>query len=262
MEQKLTGWRLVILGAVGVISFVTLWELAVLVGLIDRDYLPPPSSLFGEVIRMLKEGNPVLLVDIVVSAKRVLVGFAISALVGVPLGILMGIAPTLKALLDPIISIIRPLPAMSWIPLSMLWLGIDDAQKYAIVFMGCFASVLVYTVDATLRVDSTLIWAARNLGAKRIAIIRHIILPGALPNIISGLKVVLAIAWTCVISAELVGATSGLGFRIWTAKDQFNTSLVLLGMVCISVTVLVLDIIFRFFERLALPWLTPLRRQQ
>jgi len=252
----MTGWRLVVLGAIGVVSFVILWELTVWVGLIERDYLPPPSSLFKEVLRMIEEGNPVLLIDIVVSAKRVLIGFALSALVGVPLGVVMGIVPVVKALLEPIISIIRPLPAMSWIPLSMLWLGIGDAQKYAIVFMGCFASVLVYTVDATLRVDSTLIWAARNLGANRIAVIKHVILPSALPNIMSGLKVVLAIAWTCVISAELVGATSGLGFRIWTAKDQFNTSLVLLGMVCISVTVLILDIIFRFFERLVLPWQT------
>ena len=79
-------------------------------------------------------------------------------------------------------------------------------------------------------------------------------LPGALPNIFSGLKVVLAIAWTCVISAELVGATGGLGFRIWTAKDNFNTSLVLLGMVCISLTVLVLDLLFRLLERSLLPW--------
>ncbi|MHC4663130.1 MAG: ABC transporter permease [Planctomycetota bacterium] len=255
MEKKSLGWMAVVYGAIGVAGFAVLWELSVRINLIDKMYLPAPSQLFAEIITMFREGNPTLLTDILVSAKRVLIGFALSAIAGVPLGLFMGMSPLIKALLDPIISIIRPLPAMSWIPLTMLWLGIDDAQKYAIVFMGCFASVLVYTVDATMRVEPELVRAARNLGAKKWAIIVHVILPGALPNIFSGLKVVLAIAWTCVISAELVGATSGLGFRIWTAKDNFNTSLVLLGMVCISVTVLVLDIVFRFIERLALPWL-------
>ncbi|TET37441.1 MAG: ABC transporter permease [Planctomycetota bacterium] len=255
MEKKSLGWRTVVLGATGVVAFGVLWELAVLLGLIDKTFLPAPSHLFREIIEMFRSADDTLLKDILVSAQRVLIGFALSAVVGVPLGLVMGMSPVLKALLDPIISIIRPLPAMSWIPLTMLWLGIDDAQKYAIVFMGCFASVLVYTVDATMRVEPELVRAARNLGAGKWAIIRHVILPGALPNIFSGLKVVLAIAWTCVISAELVGATSGLGFRIWTAKDNFNTSLVLLGMVCISATVLILDIVFRFVERFALPWL-------
>jgi taurine transport system permease protein len=255
MEKEPLGWKAVILGALGIVAFVVLWELIVLVNLVDRIYLPPPSQLLGDIVRMAREGNTILLADILVSAKRVLIGFALSALVGVPLGLLMGMSRVFKALLDPVISLIRPLPAMSWIPLTMLWLGIEEGQKCAIVFMGCFASVLVYTIDATLRVDPELVRAARNLGAGKLAIVRHVVLPGALPNIFSGLKVVLAIAWTCVISAELVGATSGLGFRIWTAKDQFNTSLVLLGMVSISVTVLILDIVFRFAERMALPWL-------
>jgi taurine transport system permease protein len=255
MAERSLGWRALVIGALSVIGAVAIWELAVRAGLIDRMYLPPPSALFREVSTMARERNGVLLVDVAVSAKRVLIGFVLSALVGVPLGILMGVSRVAKAILDPVISLIRPLPAMSWIPLTMLWLGIDDKQKYAIVFMGCFASVLVYTMDATMRVDILLQRAAQNLGAGRASVIWHVVLPGALPNIFSGLKVVLAIAWTCVISAELVGATSGLGFRIWTAKDQFNTSLVLLGMVSISVTVLILDVIFRAAEWAALPWL-------
>jgi len=136
----------------------------------------------------------------------------------------------------------------------MLWLGIDEQQKYAIVFMGSFASVLVYTTDATMRVDEILISAARNLGASRLQTIRHVMLPAALPNILSGLKVVLAIAWTCVISAEMVGANSGLGFRIWTAKEWSDTGQVLVGMLSISLTVLILDILFRWIEHILLPW--------
>ncbi len=247
-------WQVAVIGSVGLIVFLTVWEGAVRSGLIDAFFLPPPSAVLKRMIQLSTGTDAVLLRDIRVSAVRVLVGFALSALVGVPAGLLMGISPTMRAFFNPVISIIRPLPALSWIPLSMLWLGIGEEQKYAIVFMGCFASVLVYTTDATMRVDPLLSLAARNLGAKRLQVIRHVILPGALPNILSGLKVVLAIAWTCVISAEMVGANVGLGFRIWTAKEWSDTGQVLVGMISISITVLLLDILFRLVERALLPW--------
>jgi taurine transport system permease protein len=252
--RELSLWQILVYGAVGLLVFLGGWELLVRGGVIDPFFLPAPSTVFERMVQLASGPDAVLWHDIKMSATRVLTGFVLSALVGVPFGLMMGMSPAVRAALNPIVSIIRPLPALSWIPLSMLWLGIDEQQKYAIVFMGSFASVLVYTTDATLRVDPTLIAAARNLGASRLQIIRHVMLPGALPNILSGLKVVLAIAWTCVISAEMVGANSGLGFRIWTAKEWSDTGQVLVGMLSISITVLVLDILFRGLERVLLPW--------
>jgi taurine transport system permease protein len=253
-NHSLQLWRTLVLGAVGLLVFLGGWELLVRSGVIDPYFLPAPTDVLRRMADMAVGEDAVLLHDIRMSAQRVLMGFALSAVIGVPLGLIMGMSGRARALLNPVVSIIRPLPALSWIPLSMLWLGIDEQQKYAIVFMGSFASVLVYTTDATLRVDQTLIMAARNLGANRLQVIRHVVLPGALPNILSGLKVVLAIAWTCVISAEMVGANSGLGFRIWTAKEWSDTGQVLVGMLSISLTVLVLDILFRGLERMLLPW--------
>jgi len=253
-EKELGLWQVVVTGAIGLVIFLGLWELTVRIGLIDPFFLPAPSQVLARMRDLATGPEAVLWHDVRMSAVRVLAGFALSALVGVPVGLLMGVSPVIRATLNPIISIIRPLPALSWIPLSMLWLGIDEQQKYAIVFMGSFASVLVYTTDATMRVDQTLILAARNLGAGRLQVLRHVVLPGALPNILSGLKVVLAIAWTCVISAEMVGANSGLGFRIWTAKEWSDTGQVLVGMLSISITVLLLDIAFRGLERLLVPW--------
>ncbi len=253
-EKEFRLWHIIVLGSIGLLSFLTLWEVVVRTGLVDPYFLPPPSIIAERAVQMTAGKDAVLLHDIKMSATRVLTGFFLSALVGVPSGLIMGMSSTVRALLSPIISIIRPLPALSWIPLSMLWLGIDEQQKYAIVFMGCFASILVYTTDATMRVDQTLRRAAMNLGASKFQVMIHVILPGALPDILSGLKVVLAIAWTCVISAEMVGANSGLGFRIWTAKEWSDTGQVLVGMISISVTVLVLDIVSRGVERLLLPW--------
>ncbi len=253
-NTKLNLWQSAVWGGGGLIFFLGLWEGLVRSGLIDPYFLPPPTDIVQRALQLTTGKDAVLLTDIRMSATRVLTGFLLSVLVGLPMGLIMGMNDKIRALFNPIISIIRPLPALSWIPLSMLWLGIDEQQKYAIVFMGCFASILVYTTDATMRVDPILQRAARNLGASRTQVLRHVILPGALPDIISGLKVVLAIAWTCVISAEMVGANSGLGFRIWTAKEWSDTGQVLVGMISISVTVLLLDIMTRGLEKLILPW--------
>lgn len=255
MEKKeLDFWTSVVLGSAGLLVFLGVWELLVRTNIIDPYFLPAPSAIATRALQMTTGKDAILLNDIRMSATRVLTGFLLSALVGLPFGLVMGMSCHVRAVLNPIVSIIRPLPALSWIPLSMLWLGIDEQQKYAIVFMGCFASILVYTTDATMRVDPVLQRAARNLGASKFQVLRHVVLPGALPDILSGLKVVLAIAWTCVISAEMVGANSGLGFRIWTAKEWSDTGQVLVGMISISLTVLILDIITRGIERLLLPW--------
>jgi taurine transport system permease protein len=253
-NKELGLWQVLITGAVGLLVFLAAWELVVRIGVIDAFFLPAPTQIVSRMVQMSSGPDAVLWHDIRMSATRVLTGFVLSAVVGVPVGLVMGMSPVIRASLNPIVSLIRPLPALSWIPLSMLWLGIDEQQKYAIVFMGCFASVLVYTTDATMRVDATLALAARNLGASQLQVLRFVVLPGALPNILSGLKVVLAIAWTCVISAEMVGANSGLGFRIWTAKEFSDTGQVLVGMLSISITVLLLDILFRGLERLLVPW--------
>lgn len=249
-RKELALWQVVVWGSAGLFCFLGIWEGAVRLGLVDAYLLPAPSRILSTIV----DRRDLLFADMLVSARRVLGGFLLSAFVGVPLGLVMGVNPYVRAALNPIISVIRPLPALSWIPLSMIWLGIDESQKYMIVFMGCFASVLVYTVHATMSVDLVLQRAARNLGASPVQVVRHVVLPGALPNIMSGLKVVLAIAWTCVISAEMVGAERGLGVLIWSQKEWGGIALVFSGMICISVTVLVLDVIFRGIERFLVPW--------
>jgi taurine transport system permease protein len=178
----------------------------------------------------------------------------LAGVVAVPLGIVMAVWWPAKAIVDPFISLLRPLPSITWIPLTILWLGIGEEQKVAIVFLGSWIYILVYTLAAVTRVDPVLVRAARNLGAGDVAVMTQVILPAALPGIISGLKITLAISWSCVLSAELVAAQSGLGALIWQGKDWGNLALVLVGMVCISITVLVTDAIVARLERILLPW--------
>src|SRR5262245_39009949 len=250
--------RSVGLGAPAVVVLLAVWYLVPAAGYISPIFLPSPWQVYRQASRYLMDGS--LFWHVVTSGRRVLGGFVLAAIVAIPLGIALGTSRTAKALFDPILSIIRPLPSLSWIPLTILWFGIDEGQKYAIVFMGTFASALLYVMESTRRVDPLLIKAAQNLGASRLDVLREVILPGSLPGLISGLKVCLALAWTCVLSAEMVAATHGLGALIWFAKDWNNMALVMVGMVSISITVLVIDSLFRAIEDRILPWERHMRR--
>jgi len=189
------------------------------------------------------------------SALRILAGFLVSCSVAVPLGIAMGLFPRLRATISPVVSFLRPLPSIAWVPLAVIWLGVDEVQKLAIIFMGSFSAALIYTIEATIKVDPDLVRAARNLGVSPGRMLWKVLLPAALPNIVSGLKVVLAICWTCVISAEIVGTKYGLGNLIWSRKELSDTAAVLVGMACISGVVLVLDLLFGVLERRLVPWM-------
>lgn len=246
------GVDLRLVSMVSLIIFFGLWEIVVRLGFIEPLFLPAPSAIIKRAIIMLQKND--FWVHIFSSGCRVLVGFAAAALVAVPLGVLLGTSRFAKAIADPLLSFLRPLPSMSWIPLSLLWLGITETQKYSIVFMGSFAPSVLYTIEATRNIDPVLIRAARNLGASKYQVMKDVVLPGALPSIIAGLKVMLGIAWTCVISAELVAASKGLGFLIMNGKEMFQTDKVLLGMALISITVMVIDVVFGRLEKLILPW--------
>ena len=237
-------------GAVAVVLLA--WWAATGFGWIAPIFLPSPGDVLHAGRIVLLQGN--LLIDVLVSARRVFTGFAIAAAVAVPLGIVMGVWRPAKAVMDPFVSLLRPLPSITWIPLSILWLGIGELQKVAIVFMGSWIYILLYTYESTRRVDPILLRAARNLGASDVAVMREVVLPGALPGIISGLKVTLAISWSCVLTAEMIAAQNGLGALIWQAKDWGNLPLVLVGMLCISLTVLVADWLALRLEAVLLPW--------
>jgi taurine transport system permease protein len=250
------GWRirhvLLLINLAAVATVFGLWWLSTRLGWIAPIFLPSPGDVWHAAQLTMRDGD--LLNDVLVSARRVFLGFGLAALVAVPLGIVMGVWAPAKAVMDPFVSLLRPLPSITWIPLTILWLGIGEAQKVAIVFMGSWIYILIYTYESTRRVDPLLLRAARNLGASDIAVMREVILPGSLPGILAGLKVTLAISWSCVLTAEMIAAQSGLGALIWQAKDWGNLALVLVGMLCISLTVLVADWLMLRLEQLLLPW--------
>jgi taurine transport system permease protein len=244
--------RLLAISCASVIVFLLVWEMVCRTGLVDQIFLPSPSAVLERGMKMFSEGT--LLWHVLASTRRVMVGFFVATVVAIPLGIALGTSRVALATFNPILSFLRPLPSMSWIPLSLLWFGITETQKYSIVFMGTFAPALLYVIEATRNVDPLLIRAARNLGASRWQVMREVILPGSLPQIVSGFKIILGLSWTCVISAELVAAKEGLGFLIMNGKEFFQTDTVVLGMVMISITVLITDVVLRKIESKVFAW--------
>jgi taurine transport system permease protein len=243
---------LLVISVLSVLLVLALWYFATERGWVSPVFLPKPGRVVAEAIANFASGQ--LPKDIWMSTQRVLLGFALAGVVAIPLGIVMAVWAPAKAAMDPFVSLLRPLPSITWIPLTMLWLGIGEGQKVAIVFMGSWIYILLYTIESTKRVDPLLIRAARNLGASDLHVMLHVILPGALPGIIAGLKVTLAISWSCVLSAEMIAAQNGLGALIWQGKDWGNLALVLVGMLCISIVVLLADKLADMLERLLLPW--------
>jgi taurine transport system permease protein len=235
-----------------VAAFLLAWHLATTTGAISPVFLPSPEQVLAQAQDLIASGE--LWKSVLISSGRVFAGFVLAGLVAVPLGGVMAVWWPAKAIIDPFISLLRPLPSITWIPLTILWFGIGEQQKVAIVFLGSWIYILFYTLSAVQRVDPLLVRAARNLGASDFAVMWRVIMPAALPGIIAGLKITLAIAWSCVLSAELVAAQSGLGALIWQGKDWGNLPLVLVGMVAISITVLIADTIAERIERVLLPW--------
>jgi NitT/TauT family transport system permease protein/taurine transport system permease protein len=213
--------------------------------------LPSPAALTTTASRMIASGElPHHLVD---SLRREVVAF-ILALAAVPLGIAMGWWRGIHQQLYPVVEILRPIPPLAWIPLSILWFGLGDVQNEFIILLGMVFPILLNTVAGVRQVDRNLIRAARSLGASESALLLRVVLKAALPQIVIGLRVGLGFGWMALVAAELVGANSGLGFLINDARSLLRTDIVVVGMLAIGLTGLVIDVGLRRLAGWLLPW--------
>ena len=213
--------------------------------------MPPPSGVLAAGWELLQSGD--LQHHLWASLKRELSAFGF-ALVAVPLGIAMGWWPAVNRQLDPVIEVLRPIPPIAWIPLSLLWLGIGNAQNQFINFLGIFFPLLLNTIQGVKNIEPNLVRAARCLGAGEWQLLRRVVLPAALPMILTGVRVGFGVGWMALVAAELVGATSGLGFLINDARSVLRTDVVILGMLTIGFVGLFIDLLIRRLAKALLPW--------
>jgi ABC-type nitrate/sulfonate/bicarbonate transport system permease component len=214
--------------------------------------MPPPLAVAETFLSMVGSGE--LLPHILGSLRRVLGAFAVAALAGVALGTAMGWWKRFGELVDPLVEFFRPIPPMAWIPLGILWFGIGDTQNTFIIFLGAFFPIVLNTVAAVRGVDRALVWGALTLGGTPRQVLREIVLPGALPLILTGLRIGLGVGWMALVAAELVAAQSGLGFLIEDARNLLFTERVLLGMILIGILGYLMDRVMRLLSRRITPW--------
>lgn len=214
--------------------------------------LPAPSAVLSMASWLAREGT--LFVDVGASLGRVFTGFAAAASLGLALGALGALGGRWTAGLRALVAIVRPIPPIAWIPLSILWFGLGDPSAWFIVFVGAFSPIFVQTCWSLQRCPPAYLELSRSVGASPWLTLRRVRLPAAAPGMVAGLRTGLGLAWTSVIAAELVGAQSGLGYRIQMHRVVVETDGVIVGMACIGVCGLVMDALARQLERRLVDW--------
>lgn len=232
--------------------FFLAWELVIRADPSLALLVPAPSEVLEAAGQLLRDGS--LQRDILASLKRVAVAVGFASAVGFPLGAALGGSRRFAWFVEPVVNFFRPIPPLAWIPLSIVWFGISDAQNEFIIFLGAFFPIVLSTMQGVRDVERQLIRAARTLGAGSLAVAFTVVVPGALPSMFVGLRVGIGIAWMALVAGELVAATSGLGFLISQGRLLFRTDYIVVGMVTIGVIGLLLDAIVRFLQRVVMRW--------
>lgn len=221
-------------------------------GAVDEIFLPSPTDVINKLILMAKDGS--LLANCWESTARVLVGWFFSVLVALPVGMLMANSRKFSAFIQPIIEFARYLPVVALVPLTLLYLGIGEVQKYTIIFLGTFFQLVLMICDTVSSVDNNMINAAKTLGSNRFQIYKEVIFPAALPGLMDDFRLTIGWAWTYLVVAEMVAANNGLGYMILKSQRYLATDTIFAGLILIGLIGLVTDWAFRLLTRIVAPW--------
>lgn len=236
------------------VAVIVLWQGLFELGLIRPILLPPPTKVAAAFWSLSLSGE--LPRHVAISLVRVLEGFAAAALVALPLGLAIGLSRVVDRATDLFLQLVKPIPPIAWIPLAILWFGIGEGAKVYIIFLGAFFPILVNTIDGIRQTDHRFVELARILEVPRRRFILQVVLPGALPAIMTGLRVGVMVAWMCVVASELIAASSGIGYLIMDARQLSQTDVVLVGMMTIGAMGKLLDSLLKRLENRLITWKT------
>ena len=234
------------------VVFVALWSLATFGGFVQKTFLADPLTMLRSGWTLLTEMG--FAYDIGMTVWRVLGGFLIATALALPLGVAMGAYKPVEAFFEPFVSFARYLPASAFIPLLILWAGIGEAQKLAVIFIGSFFQLVLMIAVTVGNTRRDLVEAAYTLGVSDRGLIHRVLIPGAAPEIAETLRMVLGWAWTYVIVAELIGASSGIGHMITDSQALLATDQIIFGIIVIGLIGLVSDLLFKWANRHFFPW--------
>ncbi|WP_407714075.1 ABC transporter permease subunit [Comamonas testosteroni] len=241
---------------VTVALLLALWFAATNLGWIKPLFLPSPQAVFQQFYEYLtgQANDKPLWQHFSASLLRVTVAFWLAFMIAVPLGIAMGMSRIARGIFDPPIEFYRPLPPLAYLPLIIIWFGIDETPKILLIFLSCFAPLALAARSGMRSAAQEQINAAYSMGASYFQVIRHVILPAALPDILVGMRIAIGFGWTTLVAAEMVAANVGLGQMVLNASNFLRTDIVIMGIIVIGVIAYVFDLFMRWVEKRLVPW--------
>ena len=252
VRGELARTPLIVLAVLGFVLPCLAWVVLAASALVDNVFLPTLPQVVRSMLDWATEGG--MAGDVGISIARVYGGFALAVAVAFPLGIALGAMPPVRALLEPVIDFSRYLPAVAFIPLIMLWVGIEESAKVAVIFVGTVCQMALLIAGDIARVPNAPIEAAKTMGATNGEVVQHVLIPAAWPAMFDTLRAMMGLSWTYLVVAELVAANSGLGFSILKAQRFLQTDRIFAGILLIGLVGLLTDQAFRWLHRRAFHW--------
>ena len=245
-----------LISAVTVVALVALWWLASHLRWLPPLFLPTPEVVFER----LYESATGELTDAPLaehfgwSMFRVFTAFIAACVTAIPIGVAMGVSRVLRGIFDPPIEFYRPLPPLAYLPLIVIWFGIDELSKILLIYLACFAPLAMSARAGVRSVSQEQIHAAYSMGATKYQVIWHVVVPAAMPEILTAMRIAIGFGWTTLVAAEMVAANKGLGQMVLNASNFLRTDIVIMGIIVIGVVAYLFDLLMRYVERVVVPW--------
>ena len=257
IRQGFPQWLSLLLVGISLIVPLLIWTVISSLNLVSPLFLPTPAAVISAGIKMFTEDN--LSVDVLVSSTRVLAGFLVAGIIGVPMGLAMGTFYSLDSLLAPIVGTVRYMPVTAFVPLIVIWLGLEEPSKILIIMLGVVLYNAIMVADAVKFIPNEMINVAYTLGANRRDVVFKVIIPATFPSVLDTLRVNISGAWNFLVIAELVASQNGLGFKIIQAQRFLQTDKVLFCIALIGVIGLVIDYGLKWISQRLTPWADQIR---
>ncbi|WP_411383601.1 taurine ABC transporter permease TauC [Pseudomonas sp. L7] len=244
------------ISALTLASLLLVWWLVTAAGWVEPLFLPAPGDILAKAWVLLTQGymDASLWQHLGASLGRIGVALLAATLTAIPVGIAIGYNRVARGIFDPLIEFYRPIPPLAYLPLIVIWCGIGELSKVLLIYLAIFAPIAIATATGVRTVDPAKLRAAQSLGASKVQLIRHVILPSALPDILTGIRIGLGVGWSTLVAAELIAATSGLGFMVQSAAQFLVTDVVVLGILLIALIAFALEMGLRALQRRLVPW--------
>lgn len=248
--------RSLALSLASVLSVLVIWYLITALKIVPSLFLPSPQAVWQKFLEVSQQGfmKATLWQHLAASISRVLLALVAAIAIGVPLGLWMGLNKWVRAVLDPLVELLRPIPPLAYLPLLVIWFGIGETTKVLLIFFSILAPVIISSTHGVLSHQLNRERAALSLGASQSQVFWHVILPTALPHILTGIRIGLGVGWSTLVASELVAADRGIGFMVQSAAQLLITDTVVLGIIVIAIVAVSFELFLRWLQKQLSPW--------